>query len=133
MEIFHCRKWGDAMLSKGISISLTGFLVVFGVLLILYCFALLLSMLQNKEEGLKPETTFPPEIYGQTTEGKCIDQQCEEVAAITAALVEKLNHNNFRINKIIKTVSQEKPQWNYASWDDYFHRGAREGSKYEEV
>lgn len=99
------------MLTKGISISLVGFFVVFCVLLLLYVLINLLKIL-NKNEVISKGELIPVDI----------NEKGEEVAAITAALIHQIKHNNFQVNRIYVNEPLESPKWNFKGLASYFHR-----------
>ncbi|QNO13904.1 hypothetical protein HYG86_03535 [Alkalicella caledoniensis] len=80
-------------------------------MLLLYVLTNLLKLL-NKNEDISNGELVPIDI----------DEKGEEVAAITAALIHQLKHNNFQVNRIYVNESLESPKWNFKGWASYFHR-----------
>ncbi len=99
------------MLIHGMMISLLGFLVVCGVLLLLLLSISILAKFKTKE----PKT--------EDNEVMQMDYQDELIAVITATMIRELGHNHFTVNRIYCKDYETLDLWSLFKWSHCSHGG----------
>lgn len=110
MGIFPCKIEGENML-QGIIISLTGFFVVFVILLILYIIVNLLRLISTNSNEISNE------LMNNTLKGggeSSVDEY-QEIGAVMAVVSQLLKDREYQINKIY-LKNDNRLLWSKEQW-----------------
>lgn len=111
-------------LAEGLSTTVIGLVIVFGVLLILMAILMLMKVVFYKDPSkadtnVKTEAAAPvAEVKSETAVADDMDES-ELVAVLTAAIAASLNTSTYNLKiKSFKRVGNSSPAWNKAGLND---------------